>query len=482
MQRFKNIINVAEKPSVAKEVTKILSKGRHSNIQSESKFNPIYKFNYQLYQQPVNMLFTSVTGHIIQTKFDDKFKNWTQVNPQILLDPNTEILRFIAEDKKKIEENLKIISRDADTLILWLDCDREGEAIAYEVIDICQSINRNLQIKRAQFSSLDYQNINRAINNLREPKKELNDAVQARIEIDLRIGAAFTRFQTINLQNKFQSLKQSKEIISYGPCQFPTLGFVVERYNQIQLFKEEKFWYIQGSFTWNEGQQQYICDLKWERVRLYDQEVASLFYIQCTHDERNQFNPKGIVVKKIEKETKNKNLIHQLQLIQQNKVAHYQEWVLKKQCKQPNIYIRMAIQVIQGLKQINILLECQTIYQNSQYNYKKSHKIGDLLHLKSKKTFKDQNKEIKQMKPILRFTQLNLLKETNQSLKNGKYMNLQLVIILLHAVKMPQELKLKQIYYLIKRSLLFQDQRQNLVITQMYGFTKNGKIQLYLIS
>lgn len=38
-------------------------------------------------------------------------------------------------------------------LFLWLDCDREGEAIAFEVIDICKKFNNNLVILRAKFSS-----------------------------------------------------------------------------------------------------------------------------------------------------------------------------------------------------------------------------------------------------------------------------------------------------------------------------------------
>ena len=45
-----------------------------------------------------------------------------------------------------------------------------------------------------------------------------------RMEIDLRIGAAFTRFQTLRLQARFPQLGMS--VISYGSCQFPTLGFV----------------------------------------------------------------------------------------------------------------------------------------------------------------------------------------------------------------------------------------------------------------
>jgi DNA topoisomerase IA len=69
-------------------------------------------------------------------------------------------------------------------------------------------------------------------------------AVDVRQELDLRIGAAFTRFQTMRLQKKFAEFNQ--RLISYGSCQFPTLGFVVERYKAIESFVPENFWKIKG--------------------------------------------------------------------------------------------------------------------------------------------------------------------------------------------------------------------------------------------
>ena len=50
-----------------------------------------------------------------------------------------------------------------------------------------------------------------------------------RSELDLRIGAVFTRFQTLRLQKLFPAHLADK-LVSYGSCQFPTLGFVVERF------------------------------------------------------------------------------------------------------------------------------------------------------------------------------------------------------------------------------------------------------------
>ena len=61
----------------------------------------------------------------------------------------------------------------------------------------------------------------------------------------LSAGAAFTRFQTLRLQKVFPNVL-TDQLISYGSCQFPTLGFVVERYKQVQAFVAEPFWKLHG--------------------------------------------------------------------------------------------------------------------------------------------------------------------------------------------------------------------------------------------
>ena len=50
-------------------------------------------------------------------------------------------------------------------------------------------------------------------------------AVEARILLDLRIGSAFTRLQTLNLQRRYEALK--KEVISYGMWFFTHIPDVV---------------------------------------------------------------------------------------------------------------------------------------------------------------------------------------------------------------------------------------------------------------
>lgn len=65
-------------------------------------------------------------------------------------------------------------------------------------------------------------------------------------------GAAFTRFQTLRLRKIFPDIL-ADQLISYGSCQFPTLGFVVERFKAIQAFVPEAFYKIKGTLRESES-------------------------------------------------------------------------------------------------------------------------------------------------------------------------------------------------------------------------------------
>jgi DNA topoisomerase IA len=75
-----------------------------------------------------------------------------------------------------------------------------GGCIHGQVLDVCKGANPRLDVWRARFSAVIPREINRAMANLVRPNKPESDAVDARQEIDLRIGAAFTRWQTQTLQ------------------------------------------------------------------------------------------------------------------------------------------------------------------------------------------------------------------------------------------------------------------------------------------
>ncbi len=69
-----------------------------------------------------------------------------------------------------------------------------------QVIEVCRRANPRLVVKRARFSALVRAQLERAVAQLVDPDEAASTAVDARQEIDLRIGASFTRFQTLLLQ------------------------------------------------------------------------------------------------------------------------------------------------------------------------------------------------------------------------------------------------------------------------------------------
>uniref|UniRef100_A0A0D9Z2H5 DNA topoisomerase n=1 Tax=Oryza glumipatula TaxID=40148 RepID=A0A0D9Z2H5_9ORYZ len=186
-------------------------------------------------------------------------------------------------DKQDIKRTLEEEARKCQWLVLWLDCDREGENIAYEVIDICAGANSRLNIWRARFSALIDREIHEAVQHLDRPNKLFADAVDARQEIDLRIGASFTRFQTMLLKDAFvldDTGDDRNIILSYGPCQFPTLGFIVERFWEIQAHEPEEFWTINCSHTSDEG----TASFGWIRGHLFDYSSAVVIYEMCVEE------------------------------------------------------------------------------------------------------------------------------------------------------------------------------------------------------
>ena len=159
----------------------------------------------------------------------------------------------------------------------------EGEAIADEVRQICRSVNGNLFIRRARFSSTSIHEIRRALNGVDNDLVNENqvNAVQARSEIDLRLGACFTRFMTLRLQDKYAYGAEDgtqNPVISYGPCQFPTLGFVVERWARIEVFVPEDFYKIVLRVN-HEGK---TINFNWSRTQIYDKAVClALYELAC---------------------------------------------------------------------------------------------------------------------------------------------------------------------------------------------------------
>lgn len=110
------------------------------------------------------MVLTSVAGHISNLDFSPPNNSWSACQPSHLFQANIE--RTVSTQFEDLKKELEIQARKATVLVLWLDCDREGEAIADEVATICKESNRSLQIFRAHFSSVLPGEITNALNRL----------------------------------------------------------------------------------------------------------------------------------------------------------------------------------------------------------------------------------------------------------------------------------------------------------------------------
>ncbi|XP_013142940.1 PREDICTED: DNA topoisomerase 3-alpha [Papilio polytes] len=267
-------LNVAEKNDAAKNIALHLSRGTSKRREGLSQYNKIYEFEAQVMGQKCQMVMTSVSGHLLALEFASSYKSWQSCNPLTLFD--APVIKYCPENYEKIKKTLEKEVRSCQGLIIWTDCDREGENIGFEIVEVCSSVKSNLRIYRAKFSEITSVSVNRALQNLEQPNRNISNAVDVRQELDLRIGAAFTRFQTLRLQKVFPS-KLADSLISYGSCQFPTLGFVVERYRDVNNFVSETFWKIKVNHTMNN----LSVDFAWDRIRLFDQESCEILHDVC---------------------------------------------------------------------------------------------------------------------------------------------------------------------------------------------------------
>ncbi|KAJ1510371.1 DNA topoisomerase 3-alpha [Coelomomyces lativittatus] len=269
---------VAEKPSIAKSISSILATGKRLEIKNgKHKYCKNYHFPYSWTSSSnrldVEVVFTSVLGHLMELDIDG-FTHWHSCPPECLF--QAPLKKQVNQDHAKVQLNLEYECKYAQQLIIWTDCDREGEHIGQEIVQVCTKINPRLQIKRAKFSVLQPREIHYAMQHLGILDEKQCEAVEARMELDLRLGAALTRFLTLRFQPQFHQLQ--KKVLSYGSCQFPTLGFVVDRYQKVQNFISEPFYKLQVKLkTSNEGD----VVFQWNREKFFDLPLTRLLLDVC---------------------------------------------------------------------------------------------------------------------------------------------------------------------------------------------------------
>ncbi|ROR73218.1 type I DNA topoisomerase [Bogoriella caseilytica] len=140
-----------------------------------------------------------------------------------------------AGKKKKVAELRKAL-KESDELYLATDEDREGEAIAWHLLDV---LKPKVPVKRMVFHEITREAITRALENTRELDDRLVDAQETRRILDRLVGYEVSPLLW----------RKIKPGISAGRVQSVATRLVVERERERMSFRSASYWDVRGLFS-----------------------------------------------------------------------------------------------------------------------------------------------------------------------------------------------------------------------------------------
>ena len=187
-------------------------------VESPKKIKTLQKF------LGANFMFASSVGHI---------RDLPEKEFGIDLENDFEPKYTIMEGKKDIIDELKKAAKLCDTVYLSSDPDREGEAIAWHIMQI---LPPETNVKRVSFNSFTKDVILKALDNPRAIDIALVNAQQARRLLDRIVGYKISPI----LNRRIHRGKDS--FVSAGRVQSVALKLVVDREKDIEAFKPVEYW------------------------------------------------------------------------------------------------------------------------------------------------------------------------------------------------------------------------------------------------
>ncbi len=217
------IVCIAEKPSVAKDIARILGANTAHNGYMEGN-------GYQV---------TWTFGHLCTLKepndYTDLWKHWS-LSALPMIPPRFGI-KLIDDDG--IRRQFAVIERlmqAADGIINCGDAGQEGELIQRWVM---QKAGAKCPVKRLWISSMTDEAIREGFNTLKDQDEyqPLYIAGLSRAIGDWLLGMNATRLYTLKYG-------QNRQVLSIGRVQTPTLALIVNRQKEIDNFKPEPYWVL----------------------------------------------------------------------------------------------------------------------------------------------------------------------------------------------------------------------------------------------
>ena len=217
------IVCIAEKPSVARDIARILGATASRDGYMEGN-------GYQV---------TWTFGHLCELKepndYEQNWRYWTLAALPMI--PRRFGLKLIPD--RGIEKQFQTISQlyaNADEIINCGDAGQEGELIQRWVMQMAKV---KCPVKRLWISSMTDEAIKEGFANLKEEKQynRLYLAGLSRAIGDWLLGMNCTRLYTL-------MYGQNHQVLSIGRVQTPTLALIVNRQKEIDNFKPEPYWVL----------------------------------------------------------------------------------------------------------------------------------------------------------------------------------------------------------------------------------------------
>jgi DNA topoisomerase-1 len=156
----------------------------------------------------------------------------------------------VSPDRSKQLKAIADEARNADTLILATDPDREGEAISWHVQEVLrQKKALPAKVERVTFNAITSSAVSEAMKKPRGLDEDLIDAYRARRALDYLVGFTLSPI----LWRKLPGAK------SAGRVQSVALRLIVDREREIEVFKPQEYWSV--SATFESGGQQFTARL-----------------------------------------------------------------------------------------------------------------------------------------------------------------------------------------------------------------------------
>jgi DNA topoisomerase-1 len=150
-----------------------------------------------------------------------------------------EMLWQISPDRSKQMRAIADEAKNADTLILATDPDREGEAISWHVQEVLRqkkALPQNVQ--RVTFNAITNSAVTEAMKHPRGLDEDLIDAYKARRALDYLVGFTLSPI----LWRKLPGAK------SAGRVQSVALRLIVDREREIEIFRPQEYWSVTATF------------------------------------------------------------------------------------------------------------------------------------------------------------------------------------------------------------------------------------------